>query len=59
MAKAMLTRVPSFCGWNKHLRRYGKRLFWKSERKAAKRAAERDGCAGPQGRSEHIRSGDE
>ena len=34
--KGTLTGVPSMCGWWKHLRRYGKRLYWKRERKAAK-----------------------
>jgi hypothetical protein len=35
--KGTLTIVPPFCGFWKHLRPYGKRLFWKRERKAAKR----------------------
>ena len=39
MAKPILVPVPSFCAWNKHLRKYGKRLFWKAHRKASKRLA--------------------
>lgn len=35
--KGQLTRAPSYCNWWKHLRRYGKRLYWKAERKAAKK----------------------
>jgi hypothetical protein len=34
--KGTLTKTPPFCGWWKHLRKYGKRLYWKGERKAAK-----------------------
>lgn len=34
--KGILTRTPSYTAWWRHLRRYGKRVFWKGERKAAK-----------------------
>lgn len=36
MKKGILTRVSSMSAWWKHLRPYGKRLFWKAERKTAK-----------------------
>lgn len=34
--KGILTAPQSYSGWWKHLRKFGKRLFWKAERKAAK-----------------------
>jgi hypothetical protein len=34
--KCNLTAQRSLSGWWKHLRRVGKRLYWKAERKAAK-----------------------
>lgn len=37
--KGVVTVAQSFNGWWKHLRPYGKRMFWKAERKAAKREA--------------------
>jgi hypothetical protein len=36
MARAYLTPTPSIVRFWKHLRKYGKRAFWKRERKAAK-----------------------
>lgn len=36
MKKGILTRAGE---WWKHLRPYGKRQFWKKERRAAKRVA--------------------
>jgi hypothetical protein len=35
--KGVLTRTPGIVSCNKHLRRYGKRLFWKIERREAAR----------------------
>lgn len=37
--KGTLTAAKSLSGWWKHQRRVGKRLYWKAERKAAKREA--------------------
>lgn len=37
--KGILTPTPAYTAFWRHLRRYSKRIFWKSERKAAKRAA--------------------
>lgn len=37
-----LTKTPPYCGWWKHLRKYGKRVFWKAERKAAKQQGKID-----------------
>ena len=39
--KGTLTATPPICAFWKHLRRYGKRVFWKAERKAAKQEARR------------------
>lgn len=39
--KGTLTAAPSYTAWWKHFRRYGKRVFWKRERRAAKRETER------------------
>lgn len=34
--KGTLTKTPSICCQNRHLRPYGKRLYWKIERRKAK-----------------------
>jgi hypothetical protein len=39
--KGQITRAPSYCGWWKHLRREGKRVFWKQERQAQKAEAKK------------------
>lgn len=36
--KGTITTPPSYCGWWKHMRHNGKRLYWKAERKAARAA---------------------
>jgi hypothetical protein len=43
MKKGILTRNPSYSAFWKHLRPYGKRMFWKRERKAAKHESRRQG----------------
>lgn len=35
--KGQTVKTPSYCAWWKHLRKEGKRFFWKSQRSADKR----------------------
>jgi hypothetical protein len=37
--KGIVTNTPAYTAFWKHLRKYSKRVFWKRERKAARREA--------------------